>query len=322
MKIARPLMLLVAAVSIASQAGAQVNAFQAWEDARAIRRVATVAGKGMPEDLLTKMSNDIVTALRGKQPGGTWEWAYYTREEAGKAEENFGLKSQKGEEEPSPVELKGTLGYKVRLAVPSRRYLVARNRGIQIKRAIVEYTNEKGEKVTEEFPPDLKLEPGQHSELDLKAFGWNPVVRVWGFSDEKLGKNASLSIQIFQPTLVDNVKSPYLNAVQQARALPKAIDREDANEVRRLCDSVIATIEGANPEAAARVNAMLSHQEAPTPEAIAAIPCPQTAAAPAGLDKTEFNRKIAEIEDLLTGTEAERSEGMSKLHQLVRSTRP
>src|SRR5512133_3024365 len=101
MKITRPFMLVVVAASIASHAGAQVNAFQAWEDARAIRRVATVAGKGMPEDLLTKMSNDIVTALRGKLAGGTWQWAYYTREEAGKTEDNFGLKSQKGEEAPS-----------------------------------------------------------------------------------------------------------------------------------------------------------------------------------------------------------------------------
>lgn len=320
MKITRPFMLLVVAASIASHAGAQVNAFQAWEDARAIRRVATVAGKGMPEDLLTKMSNDIVTALRGKLAGGTWQWAYYTREEAGKAEDNYGLKSQKGEEAPSPVELKGTLGYKVRLAVPSRRYLVARNRGIQLKRAIVEYTNEKGESVTEEFPPDLKLEPGQHTELDLKAFGWNPVVRVWGFSDEKLGKNASLTIQIYEPKLVDNVKSPYINAVQQAHALPKAIDREDATEVRRLCDSIIATIEGANPETAQQVNALLARGEAPTAEEIPARPAAAPAAA--GLDKSELNRKLQEIEDLLNGTEAEKSEGMSKLHQLVRSTRP
>lgn len=315
MKFARSLLLVASVASISLQASAQVNAFQAWEDARVIRRLATVAGKGMPEELLTKMAHSIVTDLRGKQPGGTWQWAYYTREEAGKAEESYGLKSRKGEETPAPVELKGSIGYRVRLSVPSRRYLIARNRGVEIQRAIVEYTNDKGEKVTEEFPANLKLTPGQHTDLDLAAFGWSPVVRVWAFSDEKLGKNASLSIQIFEPKLVDNIKSPYFNAVQQAHALPKAIDREDATEVRRLCDSIVTTIEGVNPEAAARVNALLSHGEAPLPEA-------SPAAAPAGLDKGELNRKLQEIEDLLTGTEAEKAEGMTKLHQLVRTTRP
>lgn len=320
MKIIRPFVLLTAAAAIASQAGAQVNAFQAWEDARVVRRVATITGKGMPEGLLTKLSQGIVTELRGKEPGGTWQWAYYTREEAGKAEQSFGLKSQKGDESPSPVELKGTLAYKVRLAVPSRRYLVARNRGIQIKRAVVEYTNDKGATVTEEFPADVKLEPGQHTELSLAAFGWNPVVRVWGFSDEKIGKNASLSIQIFEPTLVDNVKSPYLNAVQQAQALPKAIDREDAGEVRRLCDSIIATIEGMNPETAREVNTLLARGSGgPTP---VSTDSGSGEAGSAGLNQAEMNRKLAEIEDLLSGTEAERNEGMSKLHQLVRSTRP
>jgi hypothetical protein len=269
----------------------------------------------MPEELLTKMSHGIVDALRGKQPGGTWQWAFYTREEAAKADESFALKSRKGEEAAVPVELKGTLGYKVRLAVPSRRYLVARNRGIEIQRAIVEYINEKGATVSEEFPADLKLTPGQHTDLDLKEFGWNPVVRVWGFSDEKLGKNASLSIQIFEPKLIDNVKSPYFNAVQQAHALPKAIDREDPAEVRKLCDSIIATIEGVNPEAAGRVNALLSRGEAPMPDAMPVTPA-------SGLEKAELNRKLQEIEDLLSGSEAERSEGMTKLRQLVRSTRP
>ncbi|MBI2215090.1 MAG: hypothetical protein HYU52_15685, partial [Acidobacteria bacterium] len=162
MKFARSLVLLTAAASISLYASAQVNAFQAWEDARVIRRVATVAGKGMPEALLTKMAQSIVTDLRGKQPGGLWEWAYYTREEAGTAEDGYALKSRKGEETPMPVQLKGSLGYKVRLSVPSRRYLIARNRGVEIQRAVVEYTNDRGETKTEEFPQNMKLAPGQH----------------------------------------------------------------------------------------------------------------------------------------------------------------
>jgi len=313
MRIVRQLILPIVIVSIALPAAAQVNAFQAWEDARVIRRVATVAGKGLPEDLLTKMANGIVTELRGKQPGGAWLWAYYTREEAGKTVEGFGLKPRKGEEAPSPVELRGTTGYKVRLAVPSRRYLVARNRGIQIQRAIVEYTNERGERSTQEFPVDLKVAPGEHTDLDLTEIAWNPVVRVWGWSDERIGKNASLEIQIFQPKLVDNAKSPYLPAVQQALALPKAIDREDTTEVRRLCDSIVSTIESVSPEAAASAAAMISRSGT----AIDVTP----ASAGAQLDP-QLNRKLQEIEDLLTGSESERREGMDKLHQLLRSTRP
>ncbi|MBI2215488.1 MAG: hypothetical protein HYU52_17700, partial [Acidobacteria bacterium] len=200
-------------------------------------------------------------------------------------------------------------------SVPSRRYLIARNRGVEIQRAVVEYTNDRGETKTEEFPQNMKLAPGQHTDLDLAAFGWSPVVTVWGFSDEKLGKNASLTIQIIEPKLVDNIKSPYFNAVQQAHALPKAIDREDPTEVRRLCDSIVTTIEGVSPEAASQVNSLLSRGETPIGDAM-------PAGAPVGHATTELNQRLQEIEDLLTGSDAERAEGMAKLHQLVRSTRP
>lgn len=316
MKIVRSfiaLMILAVLVVLAQPVTAQVNAFQAWEDAKVIRRVATVAGKGLPEELLTKMAHGIVADLRGKQAGGTFIWAYYTREEAGQTSDGFALKPRKGEEAPAPVELRGTLGYQVRLTVPSRRYVVARNRGIQLQRAVVEYTNELGEKATQEFPLDTKLEPGKHTDLELTAIAWNPVVRVWGWSDERIGKNATLEIQIFQPKLVDNVKSPYLPAVQNALALPKAIDREDTVEVRRLCDSIVATLGSVNPEAAASAAAMLSQS------ATSIDVTPQSAGRQSD---PELNRRLQEIEDLLSGTESERREGMDKLRQLVRSTRP
>ncbi|MCM2314147.1 MAG: hypothetical protein NDJ92_03225 [Thermoanaerobaculia bacterium] len=313
MNTVRSLVFLVVLAALAQPVTAQVNAFQAWEDAKVIRRVATVAGKGLPEELLTKMANGVVEELRGKQPGGTFVWAYYTRDEAGRTSDGFALKPRKGEEAPGPVELRGTIGYKVRLAVPSRRYLVARNRGIQLQRALVEYTNEAGERSTQEFPLDTRLEPGKHTDLELTGIAWNPVVRVWGWSDERIGKNATLEIQIFQPKLVDNAKSPYLPAVQNALALPKAIDREDTVEVRRLCDSIVATIERVSPEAAASAASMLSQS------ATAIDVTPPNAGR---RSDPELNRRLQEIEDLLSGTELERREGMEKLRQLVRSTRP
>ena len=313
MKTAHSLVVFAVLVALVRPATAQVNTFQAWEDAKVIRRVATVAGKGLPEELLTRMAEGIVTELRGKEPGGTWLWAFYTREEAGKTADSFALKPQKGEEAPSPVELRGTIGYKARIVVPSRRYLVARNRGVILERALIEYTNERGERSTEEFPLTTTVEPGKHTDLDLKEIAWNPVVRVWGFSDEKLGKKASIEIQIFKPKLVDNVKSPYLPAVQQALALPRAIDREDTTEVRKLCDSIVATLEGIDPAAAASATAMLSRSEQP----IDSMTVRSSVSVDGGL-----NRKLQEIEDLLTGSEAERREGMDTLHQLVRSTRP
>lgn len=314
MKTVRSLAFLVVLAALTLPAAAQVNAFQSWEDAKVIRRVATVAGKGLPEELLTKMATGIVEELRGKQPGGTFIWAYYTRDEAGRTSEGFGLKPpRKGEAAPAPVELRGTIGYKVRLAVPSRRYLVARNRGIQLQRALVEYTNESGERSTQEFPLDTRLEPGKHTDLELTGIAWNPVVRVWGWSDERVGKNATLEIEIFQPKLVDNAKSPYLPAVRNALALPKAIDREDTVEVRRLCDSIVATIESVSPEAAASAASMISRS------ATSIDFTPQSAGRQ---NDPELNHKLQEIEDLLSGTESEHREGMEKLRQLVRSTRP
>ncbi len=310
----------IAATSIgllltASVALAQVDPYQVWEDARVIRRVTTVGGKSTPKDLVTKLANGIVEQLRGKQPGGTYLNAHYQREEKAVQQDGFGVKVRKTDEMPAPIQFSGSMAYKVAIVVPSRRYLVARNRGVHVETLSVDYTTESGLRKTDEFPLALDLGPGERTQVDLKEIGWNPVARVVAWVDPKQGGSGSIEIAFSEPKLVDDVKSPYFESIQIAHQLEGATQKLDALEIRRLCDALTASIERRTPG----VTQTRDDLSVAAGEPVMVTPSSaggETTAASATLSQ------LQKIEDLLTGSESERREGMDLLHQLIRSMRP
>jgi hypothetical protein len=107
-----------------------------------------------------------------------------------------------------------------------------------------------------------------------------------------------------QARIVDNADSPYADAVASAKAMLRAIDGGEVPSIRAM---------------ASRVRDRLGVTEAPIPARTG--PASQVEVVATRVD-TGLYTELQVIEDLLTGTDSEKRQGLDQLHQLVRKLRP
>ncbi|MGZ5433649.1 MAG: hypothetical protein ACXWH7_12040, partial [Thermoanaerobaculia bacterium] len=93
---------------------------------------------------------------------------------------------------------------------------------------------------------------------------------------------------------------PYADAVASAKAVPRALDNGDVPAIRAMAQRMRSSVGGAMTVVARAPEAPAAPQPRPSPE---------------------IQGELQAIEDLLTGTEQERREGMDRLHQLIRRLR-
>jgi hypothetical protein len=122
-----------------------------------------------------------------------------------------------------------------------------------------------------------------------------------------------------QARIVDAADSPYAGAVASAKAILRALDNNDIPSTRATARRMRAALGG--------------NSSAPTTSTTASVAPPPIVPRPSASEMTvtappdtatrlELQTELQMIEDLLTGTEAERREGMDRLHQLLRRMRP
>lgn len=73
------------------------------DDARVIRRIAEVSRRDFPEDLVSRILKEDLDLLRGRRANGSYAYAHFEREEAGRDDDRFAVKSQ---DENRPVRLR------------------------------------------------------------------------------------------------------------------------------------------------------------------------------------------------------------------------
>jgi hypothetical protein len=101
--------------------------------------------------------------------------------------------------------------------------------------------------------------------------------------------------------------------VESAKAILKAIDHGDKPSIRAMAQRI-------STDFAASSAAITTPISAP-PATIAATPAASQVNVTAGREDAETWSELQAIEDLLTGTEAERRQGVDRLHQLLRRLR-
>ncbi|HET7712232.1 MAG TPA: hypothetical protein VFL80_09920 [Thermoanaerobaculia bacterium] len=298
---------MIAAVlfAVAAAAGIQdPSLVRVAEDAMVLDRVAEMSRRDLPRDLLRRMVNEDLDLLRGKRADGTYQYANYERLEAGRIEESFSIQPQRAEDaKPRSVEIKGSFVYRLIVAVPSRRMVVTRNRRVFIERVEIEYLPEgsstsrvQSERIEQWF------DPGVNRVIDFKDVARQATVRVYARADKEAGYG-NVVLTLIQAKVVDNPNSPYADEVSSLKAVLRAIDNGDASSIRTLASRIQASL-GRVPD-----------------ERPLAAPSPAPTTAPAA-PVSEFFSELQTIEDLLTGTEAEKREGLDRLHQLIRRVRP
>jgi len=299
--------VLLFAVSAAAQQPAQIS--KVADDGLVIDRVAEASKRDLPRDLLKRIVNEDVDVLRGKRSDGTYQYATYERFEAGRKTESFSI--QPREDRMQTVEVKGSFVYRAIVDVPSRRMLVRKNLPVWIESVEIELVPE-GKSQNERQTIDVKawLQPGEIRPVDFTAVARQATVRVVAQVDPK-GGYGNLDVTLVQARIVDNADSPYASAVASAKAMQRALDNSDIPSLRamaqRMRDSfgasmrTVSTVSSAVPAAPASTLTVTAFFDTAT--------------------QLEMQTELQMIEDLLTGSESERREGLDRLHQLIRRTR-
>lgn len=283
----------------AMTASAQVNVQRVAEDAIVLDRVSEASKRDLPVDLLKRVVNEDIDILRGRRNDGTYEYATYERFEASRTTTSFSV--QPRADKMDTLEMKGAFMYRVILDIPERRLIVRKNRPVWIERVDLEYVPQ-GSSSTERQTVDVKawMQPGETKPIDLPSVARQLTAKVIATADPK-GGYGNIDVSLVQAKIVDRADSPYASAVASAKAALRALENNDVKSLRSVAQSLREQLGGA-PAPVVRA-------------AIAPAPAVDTAT------QVEMQAELQLIEDLLTGSESERREGLDKLHQLIRRVR-
>ena len=295
---------LFLALLLAATAGAQDVVQRVTDDAIAIDRVGAASKRDLPRELLKRMIDEDLELLRGRRNDGSYQYASFERFDSGRISNSFSV--QHRGENMEVLEVKGAWVYRVMVEVPSRRLVVRKNRPVWVERVDVDYIAERGSS-TERQSIEVKqwLKPGEFRPVDLPAIARQATVRVVA-SVEKDAGYGNVEVSLVKARIVDNADSPYADAVGSAKAVQRALENNDVPSLRAMAQRMRSQL-GGGPVARPSGSRVEVVAEAP-----AVVP-PQPDPA--------IREELQTIEDLLTGNEQERREGMDRLHQLIRRMR-
>jgi hypothetical protein len=300
-------MMIAAVFLAATNLAAQIPAARVAADAHVIDRVAEASTNDLPKDLLRRIVNEDIDLLRGKRADGTYQYAAYDRMEAGRKSDSFSIDPEHKDE--SVLELRDAFPYRLIVTVPSRRMMVAKNHHIYIDRVEIETLPQtSSEKKFQTVKVGAWLEPGNAKTIDLGDIGKQATARVYAHAEA--GGYANVTLTFIEARIFDEPSSPYADAVESAKAILKAIDHADKSSIRAMAQRISTVFSATTPAPAG----------AP-PATIAATPAASQVNVTAGREDPETLTELQAIEDLLTGTEAERRQGVDRLHQLLRRLR-
>jgi hypothetical protein len=291
--------MIAALLFAAAAATTTVPTAQIALDARVVDRVAEVSKRDLPRDLLRRMIEEDIELLRGKRSDGTYAYATYDRMEAGRKAESYSIEDAK---KSSKLELRGAWIYRLIISSPSRRLLLTHNRHVFIERIEIEYLPAGGSSSkVQTLDVNGWIEPGTSRNVDLEQIARQATARVYVRADPEGYGNVDLAL--LEAKIFDNPDSPYTDAVASAKAILRGLENNDVPSIRAMAQRMAGGLQPAAP-ATASVDVMAPRAEVPP-----AAPAPDVAA------------ELQAIEDLLTGTETERRQGLDKLHQLLRRLR-
>ncbi|MEK6375891.1 MAG: hypothetical protein AABO58_24710 [Acidobacteriota bacterium] len=270
------------------------------EDAKVIDRVAEVSKKDLPKDLLQRILTEDIDLLRGKRNDGTYQYAAYEKMEASRVTKSFSVDPGKKE---TVLELQAPFAYRLVISAPSRRMLVTRNKRVYVDRVEIEYIPQNDSvKKFQTSRVEAWIEPGSSKTIELNDIARQATVRVYTHADESGYGN--LALALIQARIFDDPTSPYADAVASLKAIVKAVGSGDVPAIRAMAQRVSASLQltdGAQ---------------------VAAVPVrPATVEVTAPRADSDLLAELQTVEDLLTGSESERRQGLDRLHQLVRRLR-
>lgn len=288
---------------------------QAHDDAKVIRRLAEISKRDLPQEPLLKIVDENLDLLRGKRGAWDFQYARFVREEAGRVTDGFDLPATKTEK-IEREKIRGSGVYRLIVSAPARRLVVAKNRRSFIERADVEYTRMDGTKNFDTVKIDRWIAPGEERGVDLPEIARDATVTVYARRQVGESGKAAVALALLKAKLEDDPDSPYQPITQDMKLLGRAIEQRDLFTIRNLTQSIIEATERQPASLRDRVTRAGGEVE----RAGASLERPRQGASE--IELIELQAELQLIEDLLTGSENERREGLDRLHQLIRRIRP
>ena len=308
-------LLMLSNPAIAQVGNSQEMLERVYLDAQVIRRVAEVAHRDLPRDLLMRIIEQDIDLLRGKRTDGAYDHAHFEPIESGRVSEGFTVKPAEEDGRLDRNQFRAKNVFKLIIDIPSRRMLIARNRDIYLDRIEVNYEDQDGNPETAIFEVGQHLDAGEQREYDLPEVASDAIATVYARSESK---TANMQMIFVKAELVDNADSPYFGVIQSAKLLQEAIERRDQTAMQSLASSMAGRIDASigRPtiaRALPRDEPGLPPIEVQTPEGRRPEPQP--------LPVLEIYLQLERIEDLLSGTGTDREDGMERLDELLRELR-
>jgi len=291
--------ILFAAATTATTA---VPTAQIALDARVVDRVAEVSKRDLPHDILKRMIDADIDLLRGKRSDGSYAYASHDRMEASRSAQSFSIEDAK---KSTRLEMRGAWIYRLVISAPSRRMLVTHNRHVFIERIEIEYLPE-GATSSKVQTLDVNgwIDPGTSRNVDLEQIARQVTARVYVHADPEGYGNIELAL--LEAKIFDNPDSPYADAVNSAKAILRGVDNDDIPSIRAMAQRLAGDLGG-----------VIQSEAKDLPPA-----GDSSRSAPLGMTQVpDVATELQAIEDLLTGTEVERRQGLDRLHQLLRRLR-
>jgi hypothetical protein len=300
---------IIFALLSATGAIAQVPAGRVAADARVIDRVTEMSRNDLPADILKRIVNEDIDLLRGKRADGTYQYASYDRMEGARKSDTISVDPEHKE---SVLELRDTFAFRLIVSVPPRRMVLAKNHHIYVDRVEIETLPQKlSEKKFQTVKVDSWIEPGTSKTFELDEIGRQSVARVYAHADKDGYANVTLTL--VEARIFDEPASPYADAVESAKAILKAIEHNDKPSIRAMAQRIGGRLQADSTAGPSVIGS--------APATIAATPSVSQIEVTAGRGDAETVAELQAIEDMLTGTEAERRQGLDRLHQLLRRLR-
>lgn len=299
-------LIMLSTPAVSQQADDHEMLERVYLDAQVIKRVAEVAHRDLPRDLLMRIVEQDIELLRGKQSDGAYVYAHFERIEAGRVSEGFTVKPAEEDGRLDRNQFRAKNVFKLIVDIPSRRLLVARNRDIFLDRIEVNYDDQNGIPKTETFDVGRRLDAGEQMEFELPEVASDAIATVYARSESK---TANMQLVFIKAELVDNADSPHFAIIQSAKLLREAIDRRDQTAMQSLASSMADRIDATGGLAAP---AVASSERLPATErqrGVETVPV------------LEIYLRLERIEDLMSGTASERNDGMDRLRELIRELR-
>lgn len=190
------------------------------------------------------VESDIET-LRDPRGDGNYRWAQLQREEESRATVEKSIEKVSTEQTLQTATVSALRAYRLEIAAPRKRNLVADNNRLFVRSAIVEWTGLDGKTSRSELPINVWVAPGDAHGVPLPEIARSAKATV-ALGVDSGNKKAVAKVSLLQAKLVDDPANPNFPAVQRLLNIQRLVAEDEIRrgDLRSAVDEALLALPG------------------------------------------------------------------------------